>query len=330
MKVDARFLNLLSAMFASQRALTDVRPAQIKSTVAGIFLVLSLSLLIPCSAVAQMKTNDQSGSKAFDPASQKVEQPSQARPDDLNHGVGPGTSEPPFKAHHLTFHRKPALLQSLLLLSVQRGVDIMTERDTRVNLRGPFLKDYFRSVANTHGWRDGDSFKTNYLAHPFQGAVTGFIEIENDPKGMYKKFEWTRSYWKSRLRAMGWATAYSTNFEIGLGISEAMIGNVGLPAQYRAPGSKPRPANGGMGFVDMVITPTVGTGFLVGEDILDRYVIAKIENHTSNTLLQVSMRIILNPMRSSANLLRAEKPWHRDSRGRSLIEAAVWSGAVNK
>lgn len=237
-----------------------------------------------------------------------------------NEEAKPVSSEPSVRASDLSFHWRTALLQSLLLLSLQRGVDIVTEPDTRINLRGPFLKDYVRSVANTHAWRDGDSSTTNYLAHPFQGAITGFIEVENDPKGRSKKFEWKRSYWKSRLKAMGWAAAYSTYFEIGPGMSEAMIGNVGLPAQYRAAGSKPRPSNGGMGYVDMVITPTVGTAWLVGEDLLARYVIARIENHTSNRLAKEGARILLNPARSSANLLRGEKPWHRESPGMSLIQ----------
>lgn len=94
-----------------------------------------------------------------------------------------------------------------------------------------------------------------------------------------------------------------------------------------APGSKPRPSNGGMGFVDMVITPTVGTGFLLFEDVVDRYVIAKLESHTHNTFLTMSARIVLNPARSSANLMRVEKPWHRESRGKSMIEAGLESDA---
>jgi hypothetical protein len=217
------------------------------------------------------------------------------------------------------FHWKGALEQSLLMLAIQRGGDLLTEPDTRLNLRGPFFKDYFRSVANTRGWRDGDPTATNYLAHPFQGAVSGFIQVQNDPKGVTKKFGFSGSYWKSRLKAMGWAAAYSTYFEIGPGISEAMVGNVGLPARYKPPHSHPRPPNGGMGFVDMVVTPTVGTAWLVSEDVIDRYVISKLEKRTGNTFLQVSFRILLNPARTSANLLRVEKPWHRDSRGSATV-----------
>ena len=320
----SRFENLLSETFEVRRTLPGFPLTQTVKTLMKCarlietLLVVTLLFMISVSVGAQQTAT---GSKIRDPDPSVVRQP-EAEPANANQPFRKTDPKEdaftkPKAGVNSGFHWKAALSQSLVLLSLQRGVDIATESDTRVNLRGPFLKDYFRSVANTHGWRDGDPFGTNYVAHPFQGAITGFIEVQNDPKGMSKKFEWTKSYWMSRLKGMGWAAAYSTYFELGPGLSEAMIGNVGLPAQYRAAGSKPRPPNGGMGFVDMVVTPTLGTGWLVGEDILDRYVVAKIERHTNNTMLQVTARVVLNPARSSANLLRMQKPWHRDSRGRT-------------
>lgn len=285
----------------------------------GTLAVVSALFMMSITAAAQQPPTD---SKIRNPEPPVIREP---EPEPVNSSQPSTTTEHPTEddftnpqaERHLSFHWKAAFMQSLILMSLQRGVDNAVESDTRVNLRGPFLKDYFRSVANTHGWRDGDTYKTNYLAHPFQGAITAFIAVQNDPKGMTKQVEWTKSYWMSRLKGLGWSAAYSTYFEIGPGISEAMIGNVGLPAQYRPSGSKPRPSNGGMGFVDMVITPTVGTGWLVGEDILDRFVIANIERHTNNTFLWVTARIALNPARTSANLLRMQKPWQRDSRRRT-------------
>lgn len=239
-------------------------------------------------------------------------QPDQLPPNKPEPGTEAGRKRP-------GFNWKGGLGQSLLMLATQRGADLLTERNTRLNLRGPFFKDYFRSVANTRGWRDGDPTATNYLAHPFQGAISGFIQIQNDPRGVTKKFAFSKSYWRSRLKAMGWAAAYSTYFELGPGISEAMIGNVGLPARYRPPGSHPKPPNGGMGYVDLFVTPTIGMAWLMSEDIIDRYVITRLEKRTRNTFLQVSFRMFLNPARTSANLLRVEKPWHRDSRGSAMM-----------
>jgi len=329
-KCNSRFLDLLWSNFAVQPASTGVpAPQKIKTfskheKLIRNWVVFTLVMLFSGGVVAQQTTiNSESGARTQpflqerDLAAAKANEPSASGMDNPNDPAKPA-AEPALKHSDLSFHWKAALLQSLLLLSVQRGGDMMTEADTRVNLRGPFFKDYVHSITNTHGWRDGDSSKTNYLGHPFQGAITGFIEIGNDPKGMHKKFEWTRSFWISRLKGLGWAAAYSTYFEIGPGISEAMIGNVGLPAKYRVPGSKPRPSNGGMGYVDMVITPTLGTAWLISEDILDRYIIAKMEKHTGNTFFLGAMRILLNPARSSANLLQMQKPWHRYSRGRDI------------
>jgi len=265
---------------------------------------------------------DQKPSEAGQAAEKDPDQPADgAQHDTQPNQLLPNKTEPGAEAGRKRpgFNWKGGLGQSLLMLATQRGADLLTERNTRLNLRGPFFKDYFRSVANTRGWRDGDPTATNYLAHPFQGAISGFIQIQNDPRGVTKKFAFSKSYWKSRLKAMGWAAAYSTYFELGPGISEAMIGNVGLPARYRPPGSHPKPPNGGMGCVDLFVTPTIGVAWLMSEDIIDRYVITRLEKRTRNTFLQVSFRILLNPARTSANLLRVEKPWHRDSRGSAMM-----------
>lgn len=296
-------------------------------------LGLACLYLICCGVVARGATiKDAADGAGQAPIQQAGQRPVEAGPvaaeepaqqtDDARHKIQPPTPPPDKSApddeagrKHLGFRWKAALKQSFLLLTTERGVDLLFEADTRANLRGPFLKDYFRSVANLHGWRDGDPTATNYLSHPLNGALAGFIQVQNDPTGMDKKFNWSRSYWKSRLRAMGWAAAYSTFFEIGPWTSEAMIGNVGLPPKYRPPGSIPKPPNGGMGYVDMVITPTVGTAWLVSEDIIDRYVIRKLEKRTSNTFLRASLRAFLNPARASANMARVQTPWHRDSRG---------------
>src|SRR5579862_8296090 len=92
----------------------------------------------------------------------------------------------------------------------------MTQRNTREGFTGPFFEDYFRSVGNIHGWRDGDPFTTNYVGHPIQGAISGDLWISHDPRYRRAVFSWSSSqYWKSRLRATAFAAAYSLQFEIG-------------------------------------------------------------------------------------------------------------------
>jgi hypothetical protein len=196
------------------------------------------------------------------------------------------------------FDWKAALEQSSLLLALQHGY-ALTQPKTRRELRGPFFKDYFESVGNLRGWGDGGRFFTNYIAHPLQGAATGFIQIQNDPRGIRREFGGSRAYWRSRLKALGWSALNSTQFELGP-ISQASIGNVGKARKLT--------------YVDLVVTPTVGTAFLVGEDALDRYVVRRIERASDNLYLRVAARTLLNPARSCANLFRFKKPWHRDTR----------------
>ncbi len=112
--------------------------------------------------------------------------------------------------------------------------------------RGSFFGGYANAVGNLHAWADGDPFIVNYVGHPIPGAVCGFIWIHNDPRYRTAEIGRNRHYWTGRLRAMAFAWAYSEQFEIGP-ISAASIGHVQayFPQQ---------------GFVDHVITPTVGMG----------------------------------------------------------------------
>jgi hypothetical protein len=58
------------------------------------------------------------------------------------------------------------------------------------------------------------------------------------------------------------------------------------------------------------MTPTAGTGWMVVEEAFDRYIIRHIEKQ--NFTVKVFSRMLLNPMRSVANVLRFKKPWYRD------------------
>ena len=196
------------------------------------------------------------------------------------------------------FHWSMAINQSLLFLGVQHGY-AMTQAKTRHDLRGSFFKDYIRSVKSLHGWEDGGRFFTNYVAHPMQGSLFGFIQIQNDPKGMNLSFDNSNAYWRSRLKALAWSAAWSTQFEIGP-VSQASIGNVGL--------------HGKQTYVDLVVTPIGGFGWIVLEDFVDKNIIHMIERRTSgNFYIKIASRTFLNPSRSAANLLRFKTPWYRDS-----------------
>lgn len=199
-----------------------------------------------------------------------------------------------------------ALRQAALFNSLQHILRFATEDGTRKEIKGPFFRDWFQSVRNLRGWRDGDPFLVNYIGHPIMGAASGYIQIQNDPRGCYLEFEPNRkAYWKSRLKAMAWSAAYSTQFELGP-ISEASLGNVGRAP--RPDGKSP------MSYVDLVITPTVGTLWLMGEDALDKHFVQRFEGRVRNRFWRGMVRSFFNPGRSVANAMRFKWPWHRDRR----------------
>ncbi len=194
------------------------------------------------------------------------------------------------------FRWKSATKQALLFLGIQHGY-AFTQPKTRRDLHGPFFRDYFRSVKSLSKWEDGGRFFTNYVAHPMQGSLLGHIYVQNDLRGRSERFSGSKAYWQSRLKAIAWSAAWSTQFEIGP-ISQASIGNIGL--------------HGKQTWVDIVVTPTGGAVWLVAEDALDRFVVRRIEERTKNHFLRIAARMLLNPTQSGANLLRFEKPWRRD------------------
>src|SRR5574337_1284740 len=137
-------------------------------------------------------------------------------------------------------------------LAIMQAYRVATEPGTRAGLKGAFFDNYASSIENLHGWADGDEFLVNYVGHPMQGAVSGYIWVHNDRQYRLAEFGRNRFYWKSRLRAAAYAWAYSEQFEIGL-VSEASIGAIQkyFPQQ---------------GFVDHVITPTIGMAWMIAED----------------------------------------------------------------
>lgn len=199
-----------------------------------------------------------------------------------------------------SFDWRPALNQSFRFLAVQHGFRFMTEPGTRSELKGPFFRDYLRSVRDLDHWNDGDPFMVNYIGHPMMGAVTGYIQRQNDPRFQAVNFGKNATYWKSIARSFAFSAVYSTQFEVGP-LSESSLGNSG-----KIPGTQ--------GFVDLVVTPTIGTGWMIGEDALDRFLIRRVERATGNPWIKLAVRTGLNPSRAFANLMRGKVPWHRDDR----------------
>ncbi|HEY8558876.1 MAG TPA: hypothetical protein VIL74_00630 [Pyrinomonadaceae bacterium] len=203
------------------------------------------------------------------------------------------------------FHWKPALAQSGIFLGIQHAFRL-SQKKTKRELPGPFFRDWGNSVKSLHGWRDGDSGFINYVAHPLQGGVTSRIFINNSDRAKRQEFGKSKDYWVSRLKSAAWSTVWGVQFELGP-ISEATIGNVGL---RRKKGYSP------MAYVDLVITPTVGTGVAIGEDAIDKYILKNwLERKDGRATWKIKfLRSVLTPTTSFTNLLRGKPPWKRDNR----------------
>ena len=206
----------------------------------------------------------------------------------------------PRETHADRFQWKPALAQYLLEISIQHGWRFAHENGTRdATAYGPWFHDWIDSIGETRGWDDGDGWHASYVGHTLNGGIYGFMEQQNDP--LYRKVEWGdgRIYWISRLRALAFAAIASTQWTLGP-LSEASLGNV---QSHSSPG-----------FIDIVQTPTLGVMEMMGEDLIDRYFILRLENHTANPWLLLAARSLGNPARSFAALMSFRWGWRRENR----------------
>lgn len=194
---------------------------------------------------------------------------------------------------------KPALQQAFFFTGFMHAYRLATEAQTRDALNGHWWRNYTHSVGELRGWDDGDAFMTTYVAHPFEGAIFGYIEQQNDPR--YSRVMWGdgRKYWIARLRTLAFSAVLSTQWTLGPA-SEASIGNVQL--------------RDSPGFVDLVVTPIFGTMVMMAEDAADRYLVAPLENRTANRPTLAFSRCFLTPTRAFANLMAFKYPWHREGR----------------
>ncbi len=105
-----------------------------------------------------------------------------------------------------SFHWRRALTESFTFLVIEQAYVVHTDFNWVVSENGiPFnhyWRDYMQSLSEwTHsGWNDGDPNWFGYVGHPIQGALTGFIQIQNDPRSEKLEFSKTKEYWWSRLQ----------------------------------------------------------------------------------------------------------------------------------
>jgi hypothetical protein len=220
------------------------------------------------------------------------------------------------------YHWAGLIAQSFFFHSVEATFRIASDDQIRYLVaKKPFWHDYFASLKqfNMRRWNDGDNFLVNYVGHPMQGSISAFIEIQNSPTDRTLELSATDEYWMSRFKGFLWATVYSTYSEISP-LGEAGIGNAGGWTYPIANCHRPCPNwdakamhyTNNTGWVDFIITPTVGMLWVLAEDTLDRYVSDRIQGTDQSHILPKIIRGSLNPSRSFANAMRLKLPWYRD------------------
>ena len=218
------------------------------------------------------------------------------------------------------YHWNGLIAQSLFFSLIENSVRVASDDQIRTLLATkPFWHDYVASMKqfNMRRWNDGDDFLVNYVGHPMQGAVSEFIEIQNDPAGRELEIGATHAYWMSRFKSFLWATAYSTYSEISP-LGEAGIGNEGgwtypIDCETHSGGSgNCTKYTNNTGWVDFIVTPTVGSLWMLAEDTLDRFVSNRVQGGNRSRILPKILRGGLNPSRTMANALRLKAPWYRD------------------
>jgi hypothetical protein len=214
------------------------------------------------------------------------------------------------------YHWRGLLLQSLAFQSTENLYRMITDTNMRrLLVDKPFWADYMDSMGqwNMRRWWDGDSFLVDYIGHPMEGGVASFIEIQNSPSQKYLRFG-DQGYWRSRMLAMLWATAYSTQQKIGP-LGEAAIGSDGgisYPLNCPFPCKSFTKYTNNTGWTDFIATPVIGTVWVLVEDFIDREISDRLQGGDLNAVFPKIVRGALNPCRTMANAMRWRKPWYRD------------------
>jgi hypothetical protein len=226
------------------------------------------------------------------------------------------------------FHWGRALFESFTFLVIEQAYVVHDDYRWVVYENGVPFNHYWRDYKQSlhtwlnSGWNDGDALMYGYVGHPIQGALTSFIQIQNDPQGDGLEFSNTKAYWHSRLRATLWNAVYSTQWNIGP-LSEMTVEKYGTKVRspWNPNGTWPcteKHCYTGVGQIDLVMTPVGGFVWMLTEDLLDKNIARRVESETRNHFLIDFTRCALNPIRGGASILHGRAPWYRARDARLL------------
>jgi len=189
-------------------------------------------------------------------------------------------------------------------------------------------------------WNDANPVIDDYVGHPFMGAIASDLWIQNDPKSMTVEPSNTWRYWRRLLRAGAFSAAYSFEWKLGP-TGEAGFGHNGDHYYYDNSYKNGTELTNETGWVTLVTTPVGGDIWVMGEDLLDKRVIAPAEAQGRNPFALLGLSF-LEPAHATANILRFRPPWYRDDRvvkaktfwsdppGENEVKFVPASGSVHK
>ena len=227
------------------------------------------------------------------------------------------------------FELRKTLRQEFEYLTVEHGFRLMSDPKLRSDLlHSRFFYNWTTSLKgyDLKRWGDGDDFLVNDVAHPMQGAIASWIFLQNSPVGSTRIIGKDPQYWTSRLKGMAWAAAFEVQWKIGP-LSESSIGNAGGWDYVPGCGDKPECANNrkyppptnNTGLSDWIVTPIVGTGWVMLEDTIDKYLATPVGEH--NRLAGAILRTALEPTRNFAAMFNGVVPWNRAYGERQFIQS---------
>lgn len=215
------------------------------------------------------------------------------------------------------FQTRSALRQEFEYLMVEHSFRVSQDPGLRFQLaHSPFFHDWFVSFKgyDLKRWGDGDDFLVNDIAHPMQGAIASAIFLQNSPVGSTRVIGKDPRYWTSRLKGMAWAAAFEVQWKIGP-LSETSLGNAGgwkyvpdcgiTPNCINNPNYPPPTNNTGLS--DWIVTPVVGTGWVMLEDLIDKYVVGKVGERSR--VGAMILKSSLEPCKNFAALFAGMAPW---------------------
>ena len=207
-------------------------------------------------------------------------------------------------------HWRQLLISSIVFNAFQNAGNLYTGYWYRhETTHGKWFQRWFDSDLgwDWNHWTDGNPVMDQYVGHPMMGSITNYLWIQNDPQGATLKIG-EPGYWKSRMRATAFTTAYHFEWKFGP-FGEAGVGHIGDHATHRVNGQ----LRNDTGVVELVTTPVGGLLWTMAEDVIDKHVVQRFEETPRGPLALLFMSF-LTPSRATANILRWRPPWYRDER----------------